>query len=119
MPLLQTFLAVAIKPGQTVSDMAKAAGVPNGTMSRQLADLSPIGRAGDPGLGASRAACSRSRSKAHVESPVAQRRGTGPDDCRCNEGAGDGEGGLTSLRWATSTNLDEKVVRFSGILSLA
>jgi DNA-binding MarR family transcriptional regulator len=50
-PLLQTFLAVAIKPGQTVSDMAKAAGVPNGTMSRQLADLSPIGRAGDPGLG--------------------------------------------------------------------
>ena len=50
-PLLQTFLAVAIKPGQTVSDLAKAAGVRNGTMSRQLADLSDIGRAGDPGLG--------------------------------------------------------------------
>jgi DNA-binding MarR family transcriptional regulator len=50
-PLLQAFIAVAMKPGQTVSDMAKAAGVPNGTMSRMLADLSPIGRAGDPGLG--------------------------------------------------------------------
>jgi DNA-binding MarR family transcriptional regulator len=49
--LLQAFLAVAMKPGQTNSDLAKVAGVTGGGMSKMLSDLSPIGRAGDPGLG--------------------------------------------------------------------
>ena len=43
----------------------------------------------------------------------------GQDDQRGDDAAGCGESGLTSLRWATSANLDEKVVRLSGILSLA
>jgi DNA-binding MarR family transcriptional regulator len=48
--LVQTFLMVAMKPDQTNSELARAAGVPNGTMSRQLADLSDISRSGAPGL---------------------------------------------------------------------
>ncbi|SRR5258708_32794354 len=49
--LVQTFLMVAMKPDQTISELARAAGVPNGTMSRLLSDLSDIGRSGAPGLG--------------------------------------------------------------------
>jgi hypothetical protein len=48
--LVQTFLMVARKPDQTNSELARAAGVPNGTMSRLLSDLSGISRSGTPGL---------------------------------------------------------------------
>jgi DNA-binding MarR family transcriptional regulator len=49
-PLLQLLLMVAMRPHKTVGELAKAAGVANGTVSRQLADLSNVGRSGDPGL---------------------------------------------------------------------
>jgi DNA-binding MarR family transcriptional regulator len=49
--LVQTFLMVAMKPDQTISELARAAGVPNGSMSRLLSDLTDVGRSGAPGLG--------------------------------------------------------------------
>ena len=49
--LVQTFLLVAARPDRTVTDLAQAAGVSNGTMSRRLADLSAVNRYGAPGMG--------------------------------------------------------------------
>ena len=44
-------MLVARKEGQTVSELAKAAGISLAKMSRQLADLSDVNRYGGPGLG--------------------------------------------------------------------
>jgi DNA-binding MarR family transcriptional regulator len=49
--LVQTFLLVAARPDRTVTELADAAGVRNGTMSRRLADLSAVNRCGAPGMG--------------------------------------------------------------------
>jgi DNA-binding MarR family transcriptional regulator len=49
--LVQTFLLVAARPDRTVTELADAAGVRNGTMSRRLADLSKTNRCGQPGMG--------------------------------------------------------------------
>jgi DNA-binding MarR family transcriptional regulator len=46
-----TFLLVPRKEGQTVSELAKAAGISLAKMSRQLADLSEANRYGAAGLG--------------------------------------------------------------------
>ena len=46
-----TFMLVAGKEGQTVGDLATAAGIPLARMSRQLSDLSDVNRYGAPGLG--------------------------------------------------------------------
>jgi len=42
---------VAGKEGQTVGDLATAAGIPLARVSRQLSDLSDVNRYGAPGLG--------------------------------------------------------------------
>jgi DNA-binding MarR family transcriptional regulator len=49
--LLQAFLAVALKPGASVGELAKHFDLPNGTTSRMLSDLSDTSRSGNPGLG--------------------------------------------------------------------
>ena len=49
--IVQTFLLVAMKEDCTVTELAQAAGVSTGTMSRQLADLSSVNRYGEVGLG--------------------------------------------------------------------
>jgi DNA-binding MarR family transcriptional regulator len=49
--LVQTFLLVAMHPDRSVTELANAAGVGNGTMSRRLADLSKTNRHGAPGMG--------------------------------------------------------------------
>jgi DNA-binding MarR family transcriptional regulator len=46
-----TILLVAHKEGQTVSELAKAAGISLAKMSRTLSDLSDTNRYGGPGLG--------------------------------------------------------------------
>jgi len=51
LPLVETLLAVAIHPDKTIGELAKAAGVRNGTMGRCLSDLTDINRSGSPGLG--------------------------------------------------------------------
>jgi DNA-binding MarR family transcriptional regulator len=51
LPLVETLLAVAIHPDKTIGELAKAAGVRNGTMGRWLSDLSDVNRSGSPGLG--------------------------------------------------------------------
>ena len=52
MPLtiVNTFLLVANKEGRSVTELAKAAGIHNSKMSRQLADLFDTNRYGAPGL---------------------------------------------------------------------
>jgi DNA-binding MarR family transcriptional regulator len=49
--IVSTFLAVARKEGQTVSELARAANVSMATMSRQLSDLTTVNRYGAIGLG--------------------------------------------------------------------
>jgi DNA-binding MarR family transcriptional regulator len=49
--LVQVFLMIAAKPGQTNSELAKAFDMPHGTVSRILSDLTDVGRSGAPGLG--------------------------------------------------------------------
>ena len=49
--LVQTFLLVASRPNRTVTELADAAGVRNGTMSRRLADQSKANRCGAAGIG--------------------------------------------------------------------
>lgn len=118
-PLLQTFLAVAIKPGPDRERYSESCRRTE-WHHEPTAGGSERHRAGRrSGTRASRSADQSYGSPAHVELPVVKRRGPGPDEYRGDDAKGDGAGGLTSLRWATSTNLDEKVVRFSGILSLA
>jgi DNA-binding MarR family transcriptional regulator len=53
MPLrgVQAFLLVARNPGLSVSDLARHAGVPISTMSKDLRDIGEETRAGEPGLG--------------------------------------------------------------------
>ena len=47
---LQTLLAIALMPDRSVTELAKHFDLPNGSMSRLIADLSSVGRSGDPGL---------------------------------------------------------------------
>ena len=49
--LIETFLLVAMNPEKSIGELAKSAGVRNGTMSRWLSDLSETNRSGAPGLG--------------------------------------------------------------------
>jgi DNA-binding MarR family transcriptional regulator len=49
--IVLTFLLVAKRQDRTVGELAKAAGISLGTMSRQLADLGQTNRYGSPGLG--------------------------------------------------------------------
>jgi DNA-binding MarR family transcriptional regulator len=48
--IVQTFLAVALREGRTVSDLARSAEVTMAAMSRQLDDLSERNRRGGQGL---------------------------------------------------------------------
>ena len=49
--LLLTFLLIAGKEGSTAVDLARAAGITQGALSRQLADMGQTNRHGGVGLG--------------------------------------------------------------------
>jgi DNA-binding MarR family transcriptional regulator len=49
--LVETLLLVAMNPDRSIGELAKSAGVANGTMSQWLSDLSEINRSGAPRLG--------------------------------------------------------------------
>jgi DNA-binding MarR family transcriptional regulator len=92
--LLLTFLLIARNEGQTAVDLARAAGITQGALSRQLADLSDVNRHGGVGLG-----LVESRVEIHdrrYTRTVLTEKGRAlvRRDCRRDAGAADGSGGL-------------------------